>query len=74
LYHDPHVDEIELNGRLYRSVPLEEETVKGVDLVVITTDHSSIDYRMLVQNAPVILDTRNATKGIAGREGKVVLL
>lgn len=74
LYHDPHVDEIELNGRLYRSVPLEEETVKGVDLVVITTDHSFIDYRMLVQNAPVILDTRNATKGIAGREGKVVLL
>jgi len=74
LYHDPHVDEIELKGRLYRSVPLEEDLLKGVDLVVITTDHSSIDYRMLDRSAPVILDTRNATRGIVGREGKVVLL
>ena len=74
LYHDPHVDEVELKGRSYRSKPLTEDLLTSVDLVVIATEHSCIDYEKLVKSAPKILDTRDATSGITGREGKVVLL
>jgi UDP-N-acetyl-D-glucosamine dehydrogenase len=32
--------------------------------VVIVTDHSQYDYRSIVANAKLVVDTRNATKGI----------
>jgi len=31
-------------------------------MVIITTDHSAIDYEMIVKNAKAIFDTRNAIK------------
>jgi UDP-N-acetyl-D-glucosamine dehydrogenase len=35
------------------------------DCVVIVTDHSDYDYRDIVQQAKLVVDTRNATRGIA---------
>jgi UDP-N-acetyl-D-glucosamine dehydrogenase len=34
------------------------------DCVLIVTDHSDYDYRRIVQEARLVVDTRNATKGI----------
>ena len=34
------------------------------DAVVIVTDHSSYDYRAIVEQSQLVVDTRNATKGI----------
>jgi UDP-N-acetyl-D-glucosamine dehydrogenase len=34
------------------------------DCVVIVTDHSDYDYRRIVQEAQLVVDTRNATRGI----------
>jgi UDP-N-acetyl-D-glucosamine dehydrogenase len=34
------------------------------DAVVIVTDHSTYDYRAIVEQAQLVVDTRNATKGI----------
>ncbi|MGB7556063.1 MAG: hypothetical protein WBM04_16945 [Candidatus Korobacteraceae bacterium] len=34
------------------------------DCVVIVTDHSDYDYKRIVQESKLVLDTRNATKGI----------
>jgi UDP-N-acetyl-D-glucosamine dehydrogenase len=56
-YHDPHV--AEFDGMA--SVPLEPETF---DCVAIVTAHTSIDYADVVQRAQVVVDFRNATKGI----------
>jgi UDP-N-acetyl-D-glucosamine dehydrogenase len=47
-----------LAGR--RSVTLTSKTVSAYDAVVIATDHDNIDYRMIVANTQVIVDTRNA--------------
>ncbi|AEN73040.1 nucleotide sugar dehydrogenase [Rhodothermus marinus SG0.5JP17-172] len=71
-YHDPYVPEVQVAGRTYRSVPLTQEAVAGADLVIITTDHSTIDYRWVVEQARAVLDTRYATRGIESE--KVVLL
>ena len=35
------------------------------DLVVIVTDPSTFDYASVVDHTPLILDTRNATAGLA---------
>jgi UDP-N-acetyl-D-glucosamine dehydrogenase len=62
-YHDPHVPEFD--G--LRSVPLEPASY---DCVAIVTNHSSIDYAELVQQAQLVVDFRNATKGVEV-DGKV---
>jgi UDP-N-acetyl-D-glucosamine dehydrogenase len=35
------------------------------DCVVIVTDHSDYDYPRIVKESQLVVDTRNATKGIA---------
>lgn len=62
-YHDPYVPVIpntrehpELAGRA--SVPL--EGLDAYDGVLICTDHSNVDYRAVLDHAPIVVDTRNA--------------
>jgi UDP-N-acetyl-D-glucosamine dehydrogenase len=63
-YHDPHVAELLLEeGTLLRSEDL-LPAAAAADLVVIVTDHRTLPYRELVDASRVVLDTRNATKGI----------
>jgi UDP-N-acetyl-D-glucosamine dehydrogenase len=69
-YHDPHVPELAQGGLKMRSVPLDK--LDAYDCVLIATDHSAVDYRRVVAEAPLVLDTRNATRGLrAGAEGRV---
>ena len=62
-YHDPFVDEFD--G--LRSVPLEPGSY---DCIVIVTAHTTIDYDKLVDDAPLVVDLRNATgdKGTASEK------
>ena len=62
-YHDPFVPELEWNGTRLRSQEL-MPAVKAADVVVIVTDHTGFRYPEIVAAAPVVLDTRNATRGI----------
>ena len=63
-YHDPHVPEFD--GM--RSSPLEPE---DYDAVVIVTAHSTIDYADVVKRGNVVVDFRNATRGVDGADAKV---
>lgn len=69
-YNDPFVPAFAEGGISMRSVRLTPQLLKSVDCVLITTNHTSYDYRMIVKNAKLVVDTRNATKGI--RSPKVV--
>jgi UDP-N-acetyl-D-glucosamine dehydrogenase len=68
-YNDPYVPS--LRSRSLRgydefdleSVPLTPEALCSVDCVLIATDHSDYDWEMVVRNAPLVVDTRNATAG-----------
>jgi UDP-N-acetyl-D-glucosamine dehydrogenase len=62
-YNDPHVPELKLDHTTLRSVDL-LPAARASDLVVIVTDHSGYAYRDVVAASPVVVDTRNATKGI----------
>lgn len=61
-YHDPYVPSLTLAGHSFASVPL--TNLSEYDAVVVLTDHSSIDYKQLVADSVLVLDTRNATRGL----------
>ncbi len=75
VYHDPYVPRIPRMRQHHLdmvSVPLTDEALSGADAVLIATDHSSFDYARIALHAQLVVDTRNACKGVrAGRE-KVV--
>jgi UDP-N-acetyl-D-glucosamine dehydrogenase len=64
-YNDPYFPNIG-KGRKYdlqmQCVPL--ENLGRYDCVVIITDHSDYEYRKIVDEAQLVVDTRNATVGI----------
>jgi UDP-N-acetyl-D-glucosamine dehydrogenase len=59
-YFDPHVPTFAENGHEFRSVPLTPESVAAADCIMIVTDHTAVDYRMIRRNARLVVDTRNA--------------
>ncbi len=73
-YHDPYIPTLKHDSWEKVSVPDLKNAIRAVDCVVIVTNHSQYDYAMLLENAKLIVDTRNAL-GNAGRESdKVVRL
>jgi UDP-N-acetyl-D-glucosamine dehydrogenase len=64
-YNDPYFPFIG-KGRKYelqmKCVPVED--LDKYDCVLIVTDHSDYDYQWIAQHASLVVDTRNATKGI----------
>jgi UDP-N-acetyl-D-glucosamine dehydrogenase len=76
-FHDPYVSVIpltretpELAGR--RSVVLDRERLGNCDAVLICTDHQVVDYRLVTENAGLVIDTRNACRACSDVAGKVV--
>jgi UDP-N-acetyl-D-glucosamine dehydrogenase len=59
-YSDPHVPLFREDGQEYRSIDLTPERVSAADCVMVVTDHTSVDYRMVKRNAKLVVDTRNA--------------
>jgi UDP-N-acetyl-D-glucosamine dehydrogenase len=63
-YTDPYIAEINYHELNAKSKPLSKELLSKMDCTVIVTDHSNFDYNLLVSNSKLIVDTRNALKGI----------
>ena len=66
-YNDPHVPKLPRmrNHHLnMNSVPLNEKALSYYNCVLIATNHSSYDYKWIVDNSQLVVDTRNATTGI----------
>jgi len=72
-YHDPLVPSFKIDGLELKSVDLTKENIALNDCVVIITDHSSLDYKLIVDNAKLILDTRNALKNFKGNKNIITL-
>jgi UDP-N-acetyl-D-glucosamine dehydrogenase len=73
-YHDPFIPKITHDEWFLESIPDVIEGAGAVDCVVIVTNHSMYDYQRILEQAPLIVDTRNAL-GDGGRSSlKVVRL
>ena len=74
-YSDPHIPQLP-KMRHYdlpdmESQPLSAEFLASQDCVVISTDHSAYDYDFIVRHAQLVVDTRNATRGVAEGRDKI---
>ncbi len=71
-YSDPHVPQLPAMRRhrlpAMKSQALTPEFLASLDCALIATDHTAFDYEAIVRYAPLVIDTRNATRNIvAGR-------
>ena len=68
-YNDPYFPHVG-RGRKYNlqmtCAPLKD--LAKYDCVLIVTDHSDYDYRGIVNEAQLVVDSRNATKGISSEK------
>jgi UDP-N-acetyl-D-glucosamine dehydrogenase len=74
-YHDPYIPKthkMRHHDVKLESMELTPESMKALDCAVIVTDHDGIDYEQLVDCCPLVVDTRNATKRVKDKQGKVV--
>jgi UDP-N-acetyl-D-glucosamine dehydrogenase len=75
-YHDTYVPRL-VKMRKYdlglESIPLTAETLRAHDCTLIVTDHSNVDYDMVVTESPLVVDTRNATAKVVHHREKIVL-
>ncbi len=74
-YNDPHIPTLPAmrNFRVPRlaSEALTAEYLAGLDCALIATDHSAYDYDFIVRYAPLVVDTRNATKDVRHSRHKI---
>lgn len=74
-FYDPYIRSFRHEGKTYDGglEKLDPEMLRTYDLVVITTAHKAVDYKMVQKYATCIFDCKNACKGIAERDNIVLL-
>jgi len=77
-YHDPHVPQLAAGmagpGPGMKSIRLTPQALRRYDCTIIVTDHKGLDYQKVVDSSRVVVDTRNATRGVRARRGRVIKL
>lgn len=75
-YSDPFIPKLhtmrEYDFSYMSSVALSEESLRSYDVVLITTDHSKLDYQWIVDHSRLVVDTRNATKTVRNGREKII--
>ncbi len=74
-YHDPHVPvfpPMRRHAIEMRSVDLTPQTLKAADCVVIVTDHAAINWRRIAESARLVVDSRNAMRGLHNVGARIV--
>ncbi len=75
-YHDPYIPRLppmrHYPDLSMASQALTAECLRSQDCVLIVTDHSSYDWPWIVEHASLVVDTRNATKGVTQQREKIV--
>ena len=68
-YHDPYVKK--LNDK--KSVELSSKNIKLQDALVITTDHTNVDYELIGKQAKLVIDTRNVMAKINNPNARILM-
>lgn len=73
-YHDPYVPKYYVGGNVFyreqlqlESVALTPEVLKSVDAVVVVTGHKAVDYALVLDQASLVIDSCNVTRGLVGQ-------
>jgi len=63
-YYDPIIPYLDIGNLGMKSVELNPKTLLAFDCVVIATDHTQIDYSLILKYAKLIFDIKNVYKNI----------
>ncbi len=63
-FHDPFVPRLEVGEHRLESVELTSELLREIDCAVIVTNHKNLPYDRILAESRIVVDTRNALKGI----------
>jgi UDP-N-acetyl-D-glucosamine dehydrogenase len=61
-YADPYVSTITLGTEVFQAVEVTPALLSAMDCVVVLTNHSAFDWRMIAASSPLVVDCRNALK------------
>jgi len=73
-YHDPYVPSAILDGKRKTSTPLTAAVLQRSQCVVILTNHSTVNYDLVLRYAPLIVDTRNQYRNVSRASRRLVTL
>ena len=73
-YNDPYVPMLRVGKKTLESIKLSSETIGKQDCVIILTDHSEYDFKLITATARLLIDTRNATKDLHAFTNHVIKL
>jgi UDP-N-acetyl-D-glucosamine dehydrogenase len=73
-YHDPYIPLIDHEDWVMESVTDLVESARSTDCAVIVTNHTSYDYNSMLDQTPLIIDTRNALGELGKNDRRVVRL
>jgi UDP-N-acetyl-D-glucosamine dehydrogenase len=65
-YTDPYVPTLREGSSCLEGIDADTAFARGIDCAVITTNHRCFDYPALAARSPLIVDTRNALRGVQG--------
>ncbi|MGF1510261.1 MAG: nucleotide sugar dehydrogenase [Myxococcota bacterium] len=74
IFNDPHCPVMKKTRKFdleVKSVDLTPELLQSQDAVLVVTDHDAYDWSFIARHAPLLIDTRNATKDVQDTTGIV---
>jgi UDP-N-acetyl-D-glucosamine dehydrogenase len=73
-YADPFTPQLALEGHKLSAVEPTPEALAAADCVLILTNHSSFNYAVIAERAPLVVDTRNAMRTFRGSRSSIISL
>ena len=73
-YVDPYTPSLMIGDQQYKAHSVTKDLLERSACALILTAHSAFDYQMIVDNAPMVFDTRNGTRQVQQHREKIVLL
>ncbi len=72
-FYDPHIPRFVEEG--HERVGITDlSSLESYDAVIIITNHSAFDYANIVERSRLVVDTRNATRGLVEHRDRIVTL
>jgi UDP-N-acetyl-D-glucosamine dehydrogenase len=73
-FYDPHIPFYKDKGDIFEGLQtIDPNMIRNYDLVMVTANHTKVDYEMVQENAQAIFDTKNAMKNVEKRDNIEVL-
>jgi len=73
-FHDPFISSVREEGHVRHGVDLTPDIITETDAVVVVTDHKKVNYQLVMDNATLIVDSRNVTRKLVRTKARVVSL